>query len=71
MTLDKVWLSLQRCLEEAMKCKGGNEYYMQHADKGEASSQSYEWLQSIECKFNVYDYASRSLHGSSSGRGSH
>lgn len=33
VSLDKVWLSMQRCFEEEMKRKGGNGYHALHGEK--------------------------------------
>lgn len=42
VTPSKVWLSLQRCIEEAMKFKRGKRYRMPHGDRGGLLSQLYQ-----------------------------
>lgn len=66
VTLDKVLLSSQYRLEDAIKWVRGNEYCMPHEEKKKAFTQSYIWLQKIERTADVYNYKSQSLHGLSS-----
>lgn len=66
---DMVWSFLHRWRGEKMKCHGRKEYSIAHYDMSRALSQFYQWLQGVSVHTYVYNYAVRSIYGSSSADG--
>ena len=55
--LEKVFLSLQFCMVEILKCKGNNEYKLPHMGKDKFFKQHKKLPESLVIPFNVYQQA--------------